>query len=95
MEKEYDDEYDYVHKKPSIMMPLVASSIVTGLIGAMISFITNCTLAEISTNAFFSLYFGMFFIVVGFIVLHRACFSPFNKLQLFIFGFAIVLSGII
>merc|ERR1712129_641312 len=41
------------------------------LLGVIISLIVNCTLVEISISSFFSLYFGILFIVVGGIILWR------------------------
>jgi hypothetical protein len=63
MEAKFDESYST--PKTSRVWPIITSTAVCGTIGALISFVTNCTLAEISTNAFFSLYFGLFFIFIG------------------------------
>lgn len=47
------------------------SGFVGVVLGIMISLIVNCTLVEISISAFFSMYFGILFIVVGAIILWR------------------------
>merc|ERR1719305_703090 len=41
-------------------------------IGALISFVVNCTLIEISLSPFFSFYFGLLFMAVGFLIFFRA-----------------------
>lgn len=41
------------------------------LLGVIISLIVNCTLLEISLNAFFATYFGLLFSAVGIIILWR------------------------
>ena len=47
------------------------SGIVGGFLGIVVSVVVNCTLVEISINAFFSVYFGILFIVVGGVILWR------------------------
>lgn len=47
------------------------SGIVGLLLGVLISLVVNCTLIEISLSAFFAVYFGILFIVVGTIILWR------------------------
>lgn len=49
----------------------IASLIVGSLNGVMIALIVNCTLLEISLNAFFSTYFGVLFISIGSTILWR------------------------
>jgi len=47
------------------------SVVVGALIGVLISFTVNCTLVEISINAFFAIYFGVLFIVIAAVLLWR------------------------
>lgn len=60
---------------------LALSSGIGGLAGVFISFIVNCTLAEISISPFFSLvrakqYFGVLFIIVGCVMIWRLTQKP-------------------
>jgi hypothetical protein len=48
------------------------ASVVGMFIGALISFVVNCTLIEISLSPFFSFYFGLLFMAVGFLIFFRA-----------------------
>lgn len=57
--------------KVQVTPTFVASAAVGACIGAFISWIVNCTLVEISVNAFFSIYFGVLFVVVGVFMLWR------------------------
>jgi len=41
------------------------------LIGVFASFVVNCTLVEISINAFFAYYFGFLFLLIGSIIAYR------------------------
>mmetsp|Transcript_58712 Transcript_58712/g.108299 ORF Transcript_58712/g.108299 Transcript_58712/m.108299 type:complete len:233 (+) Transcript_58712:88-786(+) len=79
------------------------SGFVGVLLGIVISLIVNCTLVEISISSFFSLYFGILFIVVGGIILWRI-FSQEGtdaggpgpkKMPLTAFACLIILSGLI
>ncbi|EUT82409.1 hypothetical protein PFAG_03784 [Plasmodium falciparum Santa Lucia] len=47
------------------------SAIVGMILGIMCSLIVNCTLVEVSLSRFFSMYFGILFIVVGMIIFWR------------------------
>jgi len=72
-------------------------------LGIIISLIVNCTLVEISISSFFSLYFGILFIVVGGIILWRifsqdnldGSGSPAKRKPLALFAMLIILSGFI
>mmetsp|Transcript_6489 Transcript_6489/g.11352 ORF Transcript_6489/g.11352 Transcript_6489/m.11352 type:complete len:230 (-) Transcript_6489:57-746(-) len=71
---------------------------VTGaLLGVMIAYIVNATLAEISVSAFFSVYFGVLFFVVGCIILWRVLqpgYGPKSKRVLMIvLGGVVLFSG--
>eukprot|EP00929_Paragymnodinium_shiwhaense_P031650 TRINITY_DN17686_c0_g1_i2.p1 TRINITY_DN17686_c0_g1~~TRINITY_DN17686_c0_g1_i2.p1 ORF type:complete len:233 (-),score=44.14 TRINITY_DN17686_c0_g1_i2:225-923(-) len=57
--------------KPELIFSGSISGFVGVLLGIIISLIVNCTLVEISISSFFSLYFGILFIVVGGIILWR------------------------
>jgi uncharacterized membrane protein YfcA len=57
--------------KVQVTPTFIASAIVGACLGAFISWIVNCTLVEISVNAFFSIYFGVLFVVVGVFMLWR------------------------
>jgi len=71
------------------------------LLGMIISLIVNCTLVEISISAFFSMYFGVLFIVVGGIILWRIFSQETNtdsagKMKgLCAFAILIIVSGLI
>mmetsp|Transcript_33794 Transcript_33794/g.102104 ORF Transcript_33794/g.102104 Transcript_33794/m.102104 type:complete len:233 (-) Transcript_33794:11-709(-) len=56
---------------PSLIFNGSISGFVGLLLGIVISLIVNCTLVEISISSFFSLYFGVLFLVVGAIILWR------------------------
>lgn len=56
---------------PALIFNGSISGFVGVLLGIVISLIVNCTLVEISISTFFSLYFGILFIVVGGIILWR------------------------
>mmetsp|Transcript_56310 Transcript_56310/g.163321 ORF Transcript_56310/g.163321 Transcript_56310/m.163321 type:complete len:233 (+) Transcript_56310:117-815(+) len=56
---------------PALIFNGSISGFVGVLLGIIISLIVNCTLVEISISSFFSLYFGVLFIVVGGIILWR------------------------
>ena len=44
----------------------VVSSVFGGIVlGIVVSWVVNCTLAEISFNTFFSVYFGILFTAIG------------------------------
>ncbi|CAD2104728.1 conserved Plasmodium protein, unknown function [Plasmodium vinckei brucechwatti] len=47
------------------------SAVVGMILGIMCSLIVNCTLVEVSLSRFFSMYFGILFIVVGIIIFWR------------------------
>jgi hypothetical protein len=42
-----------------------ASAVCGALIGVFCSFVTNCTLVEISINPFFAIYFGVMFLIIA------------------------------
>lgn len=64
-------------------------------LGALLSFVVNCTLVEISLNPFFSFYFGILFIVVGIAILWRVNShgSATKRWLLFLFATAVLVSG--
>ena len=73
--------------------------------GVVVSLVVNCTLVEISLSAFFSLYFGILFIVVGTLILWRVGgfdANPFEAVkagktrqnQLTLFACLIIFSGL-
>lgn len=89
---------------PSLIYSGSISGSVGVLLGIIISLIVNCTLVEISISSFFSLYFGVLFIVVGGIVLWRIFSqeagdsmgaSTAERKPLAAFGCLIIFSGII
>merc|ERR1712137_810387 len=88
---------------PSLIFNGSISGFVGVLLGIIISLIVNCTLVEISISSFFSLYFGILFIIVGGMILWRIfsqesddCIgSPVKRKPLAAFAFLIILSGLI
>lgn len=66
------------------------------LFGICISWVENCTLAEISVNKFFSLYFGILFIVVGLLLSARVLNAeyPVPKEKRFMFKVSAVIVSI-
>lgn len=76
-----------------------ASALVGGTVGAMISVVVNMALVEISISPFFSMYFGVLFILVGCLILWRVLSQdtsdPFQvkRLQLSVFAGTIIFSG--
>eukprot|EP00397_Hematodinium_sp_SG-2012_P049282 GEMP01056787.1.p1 GENE.GEMP01056787.1~~GEMP01056787.1.p1 ORF type:complete len:225 (+),score=24.92 GEMP01056787.1:77-751(+) len=77
---------------------LIFRSSVAGTIGLflgiVVSLVVNCTLVEISISAFFSLYFGILFIVVGVIILWRVkVHSSVRESTLNVFGMLVIVSG--
>eukprot|EP00941_MAST-03F_sp_MAST-3F-sp1_P003111 g3111.t1 len=69
-----------------------------GILGVLISWVVNCTLAEISVSKFFSLYFGILFCAIGLIVGVRVFRSPVpsDKRNVLVFFAAMVIfSGIL
>jgi len=85
---------------PALIFNGSISGVVGVLLGIIISLIVNCTLVEISISSFFSLYFGILFIVVGGIILWRVFSqdgaSPAQrKKPLAAFAMLIILSGLI
>jgi len=88
---------------PSLVFNGSVSGFVGVLLGIIISLIVNCTLVEISISSFFSLYFGILFIVVGGIIIWRifsqeggdAVESSAKRKPLAAFAMLIILSGLI
>ncbi|KAA0153354.1 hypothetical protein FNF27_02796 [Cafeteria roenbergensis] len=69
------------------------------LVGALISWITNSTLMEISINSFFAFYFGFLFLFIGGALLWRVgsvlrATSSSSATQLYVFGGLVVASGL-
>ena len=54
---------------PDFLFRALLSSAGGIILGIIISLIVNCTLLEISLNAFFATYFGLLFVAVGGIIL--------------------------
>jgi hypothetical protein len=91
---------------PTLVYKSGLSAVVGMLIGVVVSLVVNCTLVEISLSAFFSLYFGILFFVVGSVILWRVgglSGNPFNftddstarNNQLVIFACLIIFSGLL
>jgi len=88
---------------PTLIFNGALSGFVGVLLGIIISLIVNCTLVEISISSFFSLYFGILFIVVGGIILWRifsqdasdGMGSTAKRKPLTAFALLIILSGLI
>ena len=62
----------------------------------MTAFVVDSTLVEISTNAFFSLYFGVLFMIIGIIIatrVHKSAYESFHRKLLLAFSVLIVVSG--
>jgi len=70
-----------------------------GTIGVLVSWVVNCTLAEISLNSFFSLYFGILFAGIGMLILVRVCNSKTTERRmqpiLVTFALLVITSGIL
>lgn len=76
------------------------SAAVGVILGILCSLVVNCTLVEISLSAFFSVYFGILFVVVGLIILWRISANSdpdaqSRKQHLTFFAALIVLSGVL
>jgi len=90
------------HITESLIFNGSISGFVGVVLGIIISLIVNCTLVEISISAFFSLYFGILFIVVGAIILWRifsqdesSADTKSKRVPLAAFAVLIILSGMI
>ena len=74
-------------------------AVVSGaLLGLVLSFLVNCTLVEISLNAFFRFYFGCLFVLVGGGILVRVCAQrqePLRRLLLVTFALMVLSSGVL
>jgi hypothetical protein len=74
-------------------------AVVSGaLLGLLLSFLVNCTLVEISLNAFFRFYFGCLFVLVGGGILVRVCAQrqePLRRLLLVTFALMVLASGVL
>merc|ERR1712217_473594 len=77
----------------------VFSMTVGGILGIVISMVVNLALIEISISPFFSMYFGVLFILVGCLILWRVLSHEtvdtlqMKKLHLSIFAGIIIVSG--
>eukprot|EP00928_Gymnodinium_smaydae_P086319 TRINITY_DN7034_c1_g3_i1.p1 TRINITY_DN7034_c1_g3~~TRINITY_DN7034_c1_g3_i1.p1 ORF type:complete len:236 (+),score=53.13 TRINITY_DN7034_c1_g3_i1:151-858(+) len=75
------------------------STVVGGALGVLISMVVNLALIEISISPFFSMYFGILFIIVGCLIMWRVLSHEaadplqLKKLHLSIFAGTIILSG--
>lgn len=80
-------------------MLYAVSVIIGGVLGVVISMVVNLALIEISISPFFSMYFGILFILVGCLILWRVLSHEasdplqMKKLHLSIFAGTIILSG--
>merc|ERR1719174_233463 len=66
------------------------------ILGVIISWVTNCTLAEISLNKFFSVYFGILFAAIGAVIIWRIRSSRYalaKKSVLNMFALTVIISG--
>ena len=76
-------------------------SVLSGcLLGVLMSAITNSTLVEISLNTFFAFYFGLLFLLIGFMILWRIVVSKSQmessrKPVLAVFACLVVVSGVL
>eukprot|EP00811_Abedinium_folium_P009098 NODE_18409_length_894_cov_7.049544.p1 GENE.NODE_18409_length_894_cov_7.049544~~NODE_18409_length_894_cov_7.049544.p1 ORF type:complete len:238 (+),score=74.79 NODE_18409_length_894_cov_7.049544:94-807(+) len=83
--------------KPAVMYGVSAT--VGGGLGIVISLVVNLALIEISISPFFSLYFGVIFVLVGCLILWRILSHEageqlqMKKLHLSVFAGAIIFSG--
>ena len=74
----------------------IISGIIGALLGALSSLIVNCTLIEISINPFFSVYFGILFILIGSVILWRVRTGGHPKPYLLTgFSIMIIISGLL
>lgn len=81
-------------ERPIVRLGLAAT--VGVLLGAFVSFTVNCTLVEISINAFFSFYFGVLFILIGGLILWRTQTGDHpHPAMLRTFASLVVLSGVL
>lgn len=80
---------------PDLVFRSAISGIVGLFLGIIVSLVVNCTLVEISISAFFALYFGILFIVVGLIILWRVKVHTRDKTEnaLNIFAYLIIAAG--
>merc|ERR1719265_2404142 len=72
------------------------SVLVGAILGIMVSWVTNCTLAEISLNKFFSVYFGILFAAIGAVIIWRIRSSRYalaKKSVLNLFAVMVIASG--
>lgn len=53
------------------LINLALSTSIGGMIGYYLAFIINAVLIEISINAFFNIYYGTMFILLGFFLIFR------------------------
>eukprot|EP00949_MAST-11_sp_MAST-11-sp1_P003144 g3144.t1 len=81
----------------------VVAAFLGGLYGVGVSWVVNCTLVEISLSEFFSVYFGILFILIGGITFYRVTaedggsdrIDPARKPLLILFSAVVVLSGLL
>ena len=59
------------HKLKEVKATDVSHGLGGAVLGAMISWVVNCTLVEVSLSPFFSAYFGSLFIVIGIVIAWR------------------------
>eukprot|EP00466_Bigelowiella_natans_P017008 jgi/Bigna1/146993/aug1.126_g21701 len=55
----------------SQVLNMAVAALIGALLGVIISFTVNCTLVEISVNAFFAVYFGVLFVIISSWMLYR------------------------
>jgi len=80
---------------------LMISVVIGGALGVVVSMVVNLALIEISISPFFSMYFGVLFILVGCLILWRVVSHEtadplqMKRLHLSIFAGTIIVSGIL
>lgn len=80
---------------------IVISVVIGGALGVLVSMVVNLALIEISISPFFSMYFGVLFILVGCLILWRVASHEtadplqMKKLHLCFFACTIILSGVL
>lgn len=71
MNDEVVHNYTPIQWERNSLISLAFSGLVGSLFGVMIAMAVNTALVELSTSSAFSLYFGLLFVLVGFIIVWR------------------------
>eukprot|EP00919_Chromeraceae_sp_WS-2016_P069772 GHVR01165412.1.p1 GENE.GHVR01165412.1~~GHVR01165412.1.p1 ORF type:complete len:244 (-),score=44.79 GHVR01165412.1:245-976(-) len=89
----------YVPLTANLVCRCSLSALVGLVLGVAVSLVVNCTLVEISLSAFFSMYFGLVFVVVGGAIIWRVSKQDDDgsslRKQLIFFATMIIISGVI